>query len=253
LNWRRTDIRRFFYNKKTMQTIVHKAGTRGHTDYGWLKTNYTFSFANYYDPGRVHFGALRVINDDFIEAGMGFDLHPHDNMEIITIPLEGRLEHKDSMGNTMQILSGDVQIMSAGTGIFHSEYNPDPDHPLRLLQIWVYPKLKNITPRYDQKTYNISARKNHWQRVVSPKESEAVWINQDAWFSLISLDKEKQADYTFQKPGNGAYIFITEGSADISGTQLDRRDGGGFRDTTSLLLTALENSEILLMEIPMQA
>jgi redox-sensitive bicupin YhaK (pirin superfamily) len=235
-----------------MKTIIHKAGTRGHADHGWLKTNYTFSFANYYDPGRVHFGALRVLNDDFIDAGMGFDRHPHDNMEIVTIPLEGKLEHKDSMGNTMLILSGDVQIMSAGTGIFHSEYNPDPDHPLRLLQIWVYPKLKNITPRYDQKTYDLAGRKNRWQRVVSPTESEAVWINQDAWFSLISLENGKSADYAFQKPSSGAYVFMMEGSAMISGTQLDRRDGGGFRDTNSLSLTALENSEILLMEIPMQ-
>ena len=236
-----------------MQALINKANTRGHADLGWLKTNYTFSFANYYDPGRVHFGALRVLNDDFIDAGMGFDRHPHDNMEIITIPLEGKLEHKDSMGNTMLILSGDVQIMSAGTGIFHSEYNPDPDHPLRLLQIWVLPKQKNITPRYDQKTYDIAGRKNRWQRVVSPTENEAVWINQDAWFSLIALEKGKSADYLFQKPGSGAYVFMMEGSAMISGTQLDRRDGGGFSDTGSLSLTALENSEILLMEIPMQA
>jgi redox-sensitive bicupin YhaK (pirin superfamily) len=236
-----------------MQVIIHKAGTRGHADYGWLKTNYTFSFANYYDPGRVHFGALRVLNDDFIDAGMGFDRHPHDNMEIVTIPLEGKLEHKDSMGNTMQILTGDVQIMSAGTGIFHSEFNPDPDHPLRLLQIWVYPKEKNITPRYDQKTYDAAGRKNRWQRVVSPTESGAVWINQDAWFSLISLEKGNLAEYSFQKPGSCAYVFMMEGSAVISGTQLDRRDGGGFRDITSLSLTALENAEILLMEIPTQA
>jgi quercetin 2,3-dioxygenase len=235
-----------------MQTIIHKAGTRGKADYGWLKTNYTFSFANYYDPARVHFGVLRVLNDDFIDAGKGFDRHPHDNMEIITIPLEGKLEHKDSMGNTMQILSGDVQIMSAGTGIFHSEYNPDPDKPLRLLQIWVYPKLKNITPRYDQKTYDVSDRKNKWQRVVSPTESEAVWINQDAWFSLISLEKGKNIDYNFQSPSNGAYVFMMEGSATVSGVHLGRRDGGGFRDTSLLSLSALENSEILLIEIPMQ-
>jgi len=235
-----------------MQTIIHKAGSRGHADYGWLKTNYTFSFANYYDPGRVHFGALRVLNDDFIDAGMGFDRHPHDNMEIVTIPLKGKLEYKDSMGNTMQILSGDVQIMSAGTGIFHSEYNPDPDQPLRLLQIWIYPKLKNITPRYDQKTYSASDRKNNWQRVVSPNENDAVWINQDAWFSLLSLEKEKLAEYQFQKEGNGAYVFLMEGSTIISGTQLDRRDGGGFWETNALSFTALENSEILLMEIPMQ-
>ncbi|MCX6246519.1 MAG: pirin family protein [Bacteroidetes bacterium] len=236
-----------------MKTIIHKAGTRGHADYGWLKTNYTFSFANYYDPRRVHFGCLRVLNDDFIEAGKGFDRHPHDNMEIVTIPLEGKLEHKDSMGNTMQILSGDVQIMSAGTGIFHSEYNPDPVHNLRLLQIWIFPKTKNITPRYDQKTYDRTARKNRWQRVVSPTEKEAVWINQDAWFSLISLEKGKNAEYAFQNAGNGAYVFMIEGSAAVSGTQLDRRDGAGFSETGSLELTALENSEILLMEIPMQA
>ena len=235
-----------------MKTIIHKADTRGHADYGWLKTNYTFSFANYYDAARVNFGTLRVLNDDFIDSGMGFDRHPHDNMEIVTIPLEGRLEHKDSMGNTMQILSGDVQIMSAGTGIFHSEYNPDKEHPLRLLQIWVFPKLKNITPRYDQKTYDIAGRKNKWQRVVSPTESEAVWINQDAWFSLISLDKGKTADYAIQKAGNGVYVFMMEGSANVSGTQLDRRDGGGFQDTESLNLTALADSDILVMEIPMK-
>ena len=234
-----------------MKTIIHKAETRGSADYGWLKTRYTFSFANYYDPGRVHFGSLRVLNDDFIERGMGFDRHPHDNMEIVTIPLEGKLEHKDSMGNTMQILSGDVQIMSAGTGIFHSEYNPDLDHALRLLQIWVYPKQKNITPRYDQKTFDPAGRKNRWQRIVSPDEPEAVWINQDAWFSLITLDKANNVNYLVHNKENGVYIFIIEGTANVSGIQYDRHDGGGFRETDSISLSALQDAEILVMEIPM--
>ena len=236
-----------------MQTIIHKAGTRGHADYGWLNTNYTFSFANYYDPARIRFGTLRVLNDDRIDAGTGFDRHPHDNMEIVTIPLAGMLEHKDSMGNTMLIKSGDVQIMSAGTGIFHSEYNPDPDHELRLLQIWVFPKLKNIDPRYDQKTYDPAGRKNQWQRVVSPTEKDAVWINQDAWFSLIHLDKAKTSEYLLQKSESGVYVFMIEGSSHVSGVQLDRRDGGGFWETSSLSFSALEDSEILVMEIPMKA
>ena len=155
------------------------------------------------------------------------------------------------MGNTMQILSGDVQIMSAGTGIFHSEYNPDPDHELKLLQIWVFPKLKNIPPRYDQKTYDPSGRKNQWQRVVSPNESEAVWINQDAWFSLINLDKGKTSEYNLQKSDNGVYVFMIAGSSKVSGLQLDSRDGAGFWETPSITFTAHENSEILVMEIPM--
>ena len=234
-----------------MQTIIHKADSRGHADYGWLNTHYTFSFANYYDPARVNFGTLRVLNDDRIDAGMGFDRHPHDNMEIVTIPLKGMLEHKDSMDNTMLIKSGDVQIMSAGTGIFHSEYNPDPDHELQLLQIWVYPKLKNIKPRYDQKTYDPAGRKNQWQRVVSPVESGAVWINQDAWFSLLNLDKDTTIEYLLQKSGNGIYVFMIEGSSAVSGVQLDSRDGAGFWETPSITFSALENSEILVMEIPM--
>ena len=234
-----------------MKTIIHKADTRGHANYGWLDTHYTFSFANYYNPERVNFGALRVINDDYIAGGQGFDRHPHDNMEIITIPLEGALEHEDSMGNKFVVRKNDVQIMSAGTGIFHSEYNSLPDKPVRLFQIWVFPEKKNITPRYDQKTYRHEDRKNKWQRIVSPNEPEAVWINQDAYFSLIDMDENTEATYDFKSTKNGAYIFVIEGSLALDGTQLDRRDGMGVWDTSSITLKATKPSEVLLMEIPM--
>jgi redox-sensitive bicupin YhaK (pirin superfamily) len=234
-----------------MKTIIHKANTRGHANYGWLDTNYTFSFANYYNPERVNFGALRVINDDRVDGGQGFDRHPHDNMEIITIPLEGALEHVDSMGNKFVVRKNDVQIMSAGTGIFHSEYNALPDKPVKLLQIWVFPEKRNITPRYDQKTYQHEDRKNKWQRIVSPTEKDAVWINQNAYFSLIDLDKDSEAHYDFQSPGNGAYIFVIEGGLALDGTQLEKRDGIGVWDTSSLSLKALKPSEVLVMEVPM--
>jgi Pirin-related protein len=234
-----------------MKTIIHKADTRGHANYGWLDTHYTFSFANYYNSERVNFGTLRVINDDYIAGGQGFDRHPHDNMEIITIPLEGALEHVDSMGNKFVIRKNDIQIMSAGTGIFHSEYNSLPDKPTRLLQIWVFPEKRNITPRYDQKTYRHEDRKNKWQRIVSPTEKEAAWINQNAYFSLIDMDENTSAQYDFQSTKNGAYIFVIEGSLALDGIQLDRRDGVGVWDTSSLSIKALKPSEVLLMEVPM--
>ena len=234
-----------------MKTIIHKADTRGHANYGWLDTHYTFSFANYYNPERVNFGTLRVLNDDYVAGGKGFDRHPHDNMEIVTIPLEGELEHVDSMGNKFLIKKDDIHIMSAGTGIFHSEYNKLEKQPVRLLQIWVFPEKKNITPRYDQKTYKHEDRVNKWQRIVSPNEEDAVWINQDAYFSLISLDENKDASYDFKSTKNGAYIFLLEGSLALDGIQLERRDGIGIWDTSSVIIKALKPSEVLLMEIPM--
>lgn len=234
-----------------MKTVFHKASSRGHADYGWLKTFYTFSFANYYDPARTRFGTLRVLNDDYVEGGQGFDMHPHDNMEIVTIVHEGELEHQDSMGNKFRILKNDVQIMSAGTGIFHSEINPLPDKAVRLLQIWVYPAKKNITPRYDQKTFDPEQRKNKWQRVVSPTEKEAVFINQDAYFSLLNLEKGHTADYQLKNPEHGVYLFLLEGSVQWNDTIMERRDGMGISEIKDLQLTALENSDLLLMEIPM--
>jgi quercetin 2,3-dioxygenase len=235
-----------------VNSVVHRSESRGHADYGWLKTNYTFSFANYYNPERIHFGALRVLNDDWVNAGQGFGRHPHDNMEIVTIPLEGELEHKDSMGNTFQIRKNDVQIMSAGTGIFHSEYNRNPDKPVRLLQIWVFPEEKNIKPRYDQRTFDPEQRKNNWQRIVSPDEPDAVWINQKAYFSMISLDENMETEYFLRDKKNGVYIFVINGKLNLPEIELNTRDGLGIWDVESVPVSASVKAEILVMEIPME-
>ena len=235
-----------------MKSIIHKSDSRGNANYGWLHTHYTFSFANYYNPDRMGFGTLRVLNDDWIDGGKGFDRHPHDNMEIVTIPLEGDLEHADSMGNKFLIRKNDVQIMSAGTGIFHSEYNKDPEKPLSLLQIWVFPEKKNITPRYDQKTFLHEDRINHWQRIVSPNESEAVWVNQEAYFSLLSLEKDHTVPYQLKNEKHGVYLFVIDGAIKVEDSiELEKRDGAGIWETSSLSVSALKDSEILLMEIPM--
>ena len=233
-----------------MQTIIHKAGTRGHADYGWLSTYYTFSFAEYQDPSRVHFGKLRVINDDTISGGQGFGKHPHENMEIITIVLEGEIEHKDSMGNTLVIRKNEVQAMSAGTGIFHSEFNHLPDVPLKLFQIWVFPDKKGYTPRYDQKFFDPEERKNKWQQLVSPANKDALFIHQDAYFSRIDLDKDETATYSLKTPGNLVYLMVVEGSVESEGIHLKRRDGVGFSDASSLSFKAAENAGLLVMEIP---
>lgn len=236
---------------KTMKTVIHKANTRGHVNHGWLDSHHTFSFANYHNPERVHFGVLRVLNDDIVEGGKGFGTHPHDNMEIISIPLKGDLEHKDSMGNVQVIKQHDVQIMSAGTGIYHSEYNKNKDNLVNFLQIWVFPKQRNIKPKYEQKTYLPQDRKNKLQVVVSPVEDEAVTINQDAWFSLGNLEKGFKTDYTIKKKGNGVYAFLIEGAVTINGQKLEKRDGMGIWDTEKLEIIADANSEILLMDVPM--
>ena len=235
-----------------MKTILHKAASRGHANYDWLDTNYTFSFANYYDPERVHFGLLRVLNDDWIAGGGGFDRHPHDNMEIVTIVLEGELEHKDNMGNTSVIRPGEVQIMSAGTGVFHSEYNKNQDVPVRLLQIWVFPKEKNITPRYDQRVFDPAKSLNQWQTVVSPDDPGALWINQQAWFSRIILEESISAEYALHDGKNGAYVFIIDGKAEVAGLPLDKRDGLGVSETSSFSLKAGKKSEILVIEVQIQ-
>lgn len=235
------------------QTVLHKANTRGHANHGWLNSYHTFSFANYYNPERMHFGVLRVLNDDTVEAGMGFGTHPHENMEIISIPLEGDLEHRDSMGNIAVIKKGDIQIMSAGTGIMHSEYNRNKDRLTKFLQIWIFPNKKNVAPRYDQITLNSSDRKNKLQQVLSPDPNdEGVWIHQDAWFHLGDFDKDVTSTYTLKKPGNGVYSFVLNGEFTIDGTKLSARDGLGIWDTSEIKLTAdSQNAEILLMEVPM--
>ena len=234
-----------------MKTIIHKANTRGHGDYGWLNTHYTFSFANYYNPERVNFGALRVINDDIVSGGEGFGKHPHDNMEIITIPIEGELEHKDSMGHVEVIKANEVQVMTAGTGIFHSEYNHLPDKPVKLFQIWVLPEKRNLTPRYDQKFFSPDDRLNKWQRIVSPNEEGALMVHQDAYFSRIKLEKGKTAEYTIHSNNNGMYLFVIEGKVKAVDNDLELRDGLGIWDIQSITIHANEESELLLMEIPM--
>lgn len=234
-----------------MKTILHKADTRGHANYGWLSTRYTFSFANYYDPNRISFGALRVLNDDYIEGGKGFGRHPHDNMEIVTIPLEGSLEHKDSMNHAQVLEKNEVQVMSAGTGIFHSEYNKSPYDSLQLLQIWILPEKTNVTPRYDQKWFDPAKRIDQWQRLVSPDEQDSLRLNQDAWFSRILLLQNSTTSYDLHSVQNGVYVFVIEGSIQINDITLNRRDGLGMWDTSEIMLKAFTTSDVLLMEIPM--
>ncbi len=232
--------------------ILIKANTRGNANHGWLNAWHSFSFASYYNPERIHFGVLRVLNDDTIAAGMGFGTHPHDNMEIITIPQSGALEHKDSMGNTGVISYGEVQVMSAGTGIQHSEFNHNKDKELKLLQIWVIPNKKNVTPRYDQIKLNVSDRKNKLQQILSPNpDDEGSWIHQDAWFHMSDLDAGKNLTYNLKKKGNGVYCFILEGDVSINGQDLNRRDALGIKNTDAFEIKATSNAEILLMEIPM--
>ncbi|BAP32597.1 pirin family protein [Chryseobacterium sp. StRB126] len=234
-------------------SVIHKADSRGKADHGWLLSQHTFSFANYYNPERMHFGVLRVLNDDRVEAGRGFGTHPHDNMEIISIPLEGDLEHKDSMGNTAIIKSGDIQVMSAGTGIMHSEFNKNSDQLVKFLQIWVYPKKRNVTPRYDQITLDKAKSHNTFQQILSPNaDDEGVWINQDAWFHLGTFNQGKEVNYQIRKKGNGIYAFIIKGSAEIEGQKVEERDGFGVWDINNLnIKTIQENTEILLMDVPM--
>jgi redox-sensitive bicupin YhaK (pirin superfamily) len=234
-------------------TILHKAETRGDANHGWLHSRHTFSFANYNNPERMHFGALRVLNDDSVEAGMGFGTHPHDNMEIISLPLEGDLEHKDSMGTISVIKHGDVQVMSAGTGIYHSEYNKNKDKPVKFLQIWVFPNKKNVKPRYDQITLNFADRHNQLQQILSPNPEDAgVWIYQNAWFHLGKFDKGVSADYTIKAEGNGVYAFILSGDVTINNQQLNVRDGYGIWDTDKISINADSDAEFLLMDVPMQ-
>lgn len=233
-------------------TILHKAETRGNANHGWLNSRHTFSFANYYNPDRMHFGALRVLNDDTVEAGMGFGTHPHDNMEIISIPIEGDLEHKDSMGNVSVIKHGDVQVMSAGTGIFHSEFNKNKDRKVKFLQIWILPNKKNVSPRYDQITLNNTDRHNKLQQILSPNADDAgVWIYQNAWFHLGKFDKGIHADYTVKAEGNGVYAFILSGNVTINNQQLETRDGFGIWDVDKISVKADTDAEFLLMEVPM--
>ncbi|QIX62249.1 pirin family protein [Hymenobacter sp. BT18] len=235
-----------------MKTVLHAASSRGHASHGWLNSYHSFSFAGYQNPERVHFGALRVLNDDTVAAGMGFGTHPHDNMEIISIPLEGTLEHKDSAGNHGIIRQGDVQVMSAGTGIAHSEKNHSHTEQVKFLQIWVFPNKRNITPRYDQQTFQAADRANQFQQILSPSPDDAgVWIHQDAWFHLADFSAGHSAEYALKKTGNGVYVFVLEGDVTVNGQALHSRDGLGVWDTDTLAFQADSAARLLLMEVPM--
>lgn len=231
--------------------ILHKANTRGEANHGWLHSFHTFSFAGYKNDERNNFGNLRVLNDDTVEAGMGFGAHPHDNMEIISIPLSGDLAHKDSIGSQEIIKEGDIQVMSAGTGITHSEYNANKDKEVKFLQIWLFPNKFEVEPRYDQMTFpNV---RNELVQIISPNQDDAgLWIHQDAWFHLGKVDSGFETNYEMKNPENGLYIFIIEGDVTIDELTLNKRDAVGITNAESVSIKASSNAEILLMEVPMQ-
>lgn len=234
-----------------MNTVVHRADSRGLARHGWLTSRHTFSFAGYYEPSRMNFGLLRVLNDDIVEGGQGFGKHPHNNMEIISIPLQGALEHQDSMGNTHVISEGDVQVMSAGSGLTHSEYNHSAHEPVHFLQIWIYPRERDVTPRYEQKSFDTADRRNKVQTVVSPDGSDdTLRINQDAWLSLAAPQEGTRLEYVLHRPGHSLYLFVVEGSIEIAGERLERRDAIGINDAERLEITAVGHAELLFIEIP---
>ncbi|WP_316794329.1 pirin family protein [Pedobacter frigoris] len=234
------------------KTILHKADTRAKADHGWLKSFHTFSFGMHYDPERIQFGALRVLNDDWVNGGKGFGEHPHDNMEIISIPLEGSLQHEDSMENVAVIESGEIQVMSAGTGIYHKEFNKNKNEPVKFLQIWLFPNQRNVSPRYQQERYDNRMIPNQFTQILSPdKNDEGVWIYQDSWFNIGKFDKGAGTDYLFKKEGNGLYVFVLKGDIEVNGQALNERDGLGIWETEKVSVVASTDAEILLMEVPM--
>ena len=235
-----------------MKSILYKEADRGKGDYGWLKPNYYFSFGQYHNPKNVHFGALRVLNDDFIAGGGAFPTHPHDNMEIVTIPFTGALKHKDSTGGEGIIKAGDVQIMSAGTGVEHSEANASATDAVTLFQVWLFPKEKNIKPRYDQKTFDVNERINKWQFIVSPNIADnGLWINQNARFALSTLKAGIELTYKNYFKDNGVFLVVINGAIKVDDKVLNRRDAVGISDTESFTITASEDAELLAIEVPM--
>jgi len=236
-----------------MKSIFYPAAERGHANFGWLDSYHSFSFGQWHNPQKMHFGALRVLNDDQVKGGAGFGTHPHENMEIVSIPLSGALAHKDSTGTSEVINTGDVQIMSAGSGISHSEFNASKTDPVNFLQVWVFPKQHDIKPRYDQKTFDAAERINQWQVVVSPDEKDsAVWINQDAKFSLATIEPGKELNYKNAFAGNGVYFFLLEGKATVADKELNRRDAIGVSETDSVGIKAIDAVSVLAIEVPMQ-
>lgn len=235
-----------------MKTVFHKSTERGHANHGWLNAKHSFSFASYYNPEKVHFGLLRVLNDDIVAPGMGFGTHPHDNMEIVTIPLKGALEHKDSMGNIGVIHPNEIQAMSAGSGISHSEYNHSKTEAVNLLQIWVFPKERNITPRYDQRVFTEADKTDKFKTIVAPvKSDDLMWINQDAYFAIGKFKAGATTDYTIQHKGNGAYVFVIEGEIKIENQQMNTRDALGVWETDSFKIEVSKDAEVLIIDVPM--
>lgn len=235
-----------------MQTKTQRAGERGKADFGWLNSHHSFSFGHFYDPQKMHFGALRVLNDDVVTAGKGFGEHPHDNMEIVSIPLKGALAHKDSTGTDGVIQTGDVQIMSAGTGIRHSEFNPSTTDEVNFLQLWIIPKKENIQPRYEQKTFDVASRKGKWQIVVSPDEKDGgVWINQDTIFSLSHAEKDAILRYKNKFTGNGVYLFVLQGTVEVNSEALGKRDAVEITGADEFEIKATSDAELLVVEVPM--
>jgi redox-sensitive bicupin YhaK (pirin superfamily) len=236
-----------------MKTIFHASGSRGHANHGWLNAKHSFSFASWYNPDRIHFGALRVLNDDEVSAGMGFGMHPHDNMEIITIPLEGAIQHKDSMGNTAVIEAGEVQIMSAGTGILHSEFNPKQNEALKLFQIWILPNKRNVVPRYAQFKIDTEKMKNQFLQLVGNEINEmGSWIHQDAWLSMAEISKNNAVQFDFKGKESGVYFMVISGSIKIADQNLEQRDALGVWNTNEVTIIAQEHSKVLAIEVPME-
>ena len=235
-----------------MKTVFHPSDSRGYANHGWLEARHSFSFASWYQPDRLHFGALRVLNDDIIQGGMGFGTHPHDNMEIVTIPLKGDLEHKDSMGNSAVIREGDIQVMSAGTGVQHSEYNNSPDKEINLFQLWLFPNKQNVKPRYDQLPIRSLHQKNEFFQILSPSANDqGVWIHQDAWMHILDADQGQSFDYVLQSPENGVYLIVIEGEVEVDNKTLFRRDAIGIWETDKLTIKTKTDAELLLVQVPM--
>jgi redox-sensitive bicupin YhaK (pirin superfamily) len=235
-----------------MANIIVRANERGAADHGWLNAKHTFSFAGYYNPERVHFGMLRVFNDDIVAPGMGFGMHPHDNMEIVTIPIQGELEHKDSEGHHGVITQGEVQVMSAGSGLYHSEFNHSKEKEVNLMQIWVLPRERDIQPRYDQKAFDAEGRKNKFQLVASPeKDNGSLWLNQYVYFNLGDFDKDTTTKYERKLKNNGLWIFVIEGEAEVNGEKLERRDSMGITETDAAEFKFSKDSKILIIDVPM--
>ena len=234
-----------------MKKVIDRASSSGYFNHGWLKTHHTFSFANYYNPERIHFGALRVLNDDSVDPSMGFDTHPHKNMEVISIPLKGYLRHGDSVQNTKTITPGDIQVMSTGSGIYHSEYNDSKEKQLEFLQIWVFPRIENTKPEYNNFDIRPLLKPNELSLIISPNGKTPASIKQDAWFSMGDFDTERTIEYCMHQEGNGAYLFVIEGEISVADEHLAKRDGIGIWDTKSFSIRATKGTKLLVMEVPM--